>query len=174
MIQKVIKYKYEGNTYDSFAQLKQAYPYISFPVGADADVLASLGIEKVEEYPPLERCKEILKAQAGLFFAKKRDAIRWVEIDGIQYGFDCAAVDITNFMAAYTPLLIAGTGTTYYKVWLSASQKGLAELTLDGMTAVYNATREGQLAAYAWYEAKKAAIEKAESAEELNTIELED
>lgn len=39
MIQKVIKYKYEGNTYDSFAQLKQAYPYISFPVGADADVL---------------------------------------------------------------------------------------------------------------------------------------
>ena len=51
MIQKVIKYKYEGNTYDSFAQLKQAYPYISFPVGADADVLATLGIEKVEEYP---------------------------------------------------------------------------------------------------------------------------
>ena len=46
MIQKVIKYKYEGNTYDSFAQLKQAYPYISFPVGADADVLSTLGIEK--------------------------------------------------------------------------------------------------------------------------------
>lgn len=70
MIQKVIKYKYEGNTYDSFSQLKQAYPYISFPVGADADVLATLGIEKVEEYPSLERCREILKAQAGLFFAK--------------------------------------------------------------------------------------------------------
>lgn len=71
MIQKVIKYKYEGNTYDSFSQLKQAYPYISFPVGADADVLSTLGIEKVEEYPSLERCREILKAQAGLFFAKK-------------------------------------------------------------------------------------------------------
>lgn len=174
MIQKVIKYKYEGNTYDSFAQLKQAYPYISFPVGADADVLSTLGIEKVEEYPPLERCKEILKAQAGLVFAKKRDAIRWVEIDGIQYGFDCAAVDITNFMAAYTPLLIAGTGTTYYKVWLSASQKGLAELTLDGMTAVYNATREGQLAAYAWYEAKKAEIDKAKSIKTLLKITLEE
>ena len=70
MIQKVIKYKHEGNTYDSFSQLKQAYPYISFPVGADADVLSILGIEKVEEYPSLERCKEILKAQAGLVFAK--------------------------------------------------------------------------------------------------------
>lgn len=74
MIQKVIKYKYEGNTYDSFAQLKQAYPYISFPVGADADVdvLSTLGIEKVEEYPSLERCREILKAQAGLFLPKQR------------------------------------------------------------------------------------------------------
>lgn len=70
MIQKVIKYKYEGNTYDSFSQLKQAYPYISFPVGADADVLSTLGIEKVEEYPSLERCREILKAQAGLFLPK--------------------------------------------------------------------------------------------------------
>ena len=58
MIQKVIKYKYEGNTYDSFAQLKQAYPYISFPVEAGDDVLLALGIEKVEAYPPLERCKE--------------------------------------------------------------------------------------------------------------------
>ena len=72
MIQKVIKYKHEGNTYDSFSQLKQAYPYISFPVGADADVLSILGIEKVEEYPSLERCKEILKAQAGLVLPKTR------------------------------------------------------------------------------------------------------
>lgn len=66
MIQKVIKYKYEGNTYDSFSQLKQAYPYISFPVGADADVLSTLGIEKVEEYPPLECCKEVLINAAKL------------------------------------------------------------------------------------------------------------
>lgn len=61
MIQKVIKYKYEGNTYDSFSQLKQVYPYISFPIGAGDDVLLALGIEKVEAYPPLERCKEIIQ-----------------------------------------------------------------------------------------------------------------
>ena len=70
MIKKIIKYKYEGDTYDSFSQLKQAYPYISFPAGADTDVLLALGIEKVELYPPLERCREILKAQAGLFLPK--------------------------------------------------------------------------------------------------------
>ena len=174
MIQKVIKYKYEGNTYDSFSQLKQVYPYISFPIGAGDDVLLALGIEKVEAYPPLERCKEIIQTQAGLLFAQKRDTIRWLDINGNKYGFDCASEDITNFMAAYTPLLIAGTGTTYYKVWLSASQKGLAELTLDGMTAVYNATREGQLAAYAWYEAKKAEIDKAKSIKTLLKITLEE
>ena len=48
MIQKVIKYKYEGNTYDSFSQLKKAYPYIIFPAGAGDDVLLALGIEKLE------------------------------------------------------------------------------------------------------------------------------
>ena len=173
MIQKVIKYKYEGNTYDSFSQLKQAYPYISFPVGVEADVLLSLGIEKVEEYPPLKRCKEIIQTQAGLLFAQKRDTIRWLDINGKKYGFDCASEDITNFMAAYTPLLIAGTGTVFYKVWLSETEKGIVELTAENMTAVYTAVRSGQMAAYAWYEAKKAEIQNIKSVEDLNTIDLE-
>lgn len=173
MIKKIIKYKYEGDTYDSFSQLKQAYPYISFPAGADTDVLLALGIEKVELYPPLERCREILKAQAGLFFAKKRDAVRWVEIQGTQYGFDCAGEDITNFMAAYTPLLVAAAGTVSYKVWLTNSEKGMVELTLDDMNKVYTAVRSGQMAAYAWYEAKKTEIEKAKSVKTLLKIDME-
>jgi len=173
MIQKVIKYKHEGNTYDSFSQLKQAYPYISFPVGAGADVLLALGIEKVEAYPPLERCKEIMQTKAGITFSQKRDSIRWLDINGNKYGFDCASEDITNFMAAYTPLLIAGTGTVFYKVWLSETRKGIVELTTDNMTAVYTAVRSGQMAAYTWYEAKKSEIQNAKSVEDLNAIDLE-
>lgn len=174
MIQKVIKYKYEGNTYGSFSQLKQTYPYISFPAGADDEVLWALGIEKVEEYPPLERCKEIMRAQAGMIFAQKRDAIRWFDINGSEYGFDCASEDITNFMAAYTPLLIAGTGTVFYKVWMSETEKGIVELTPDIMTAVYTAVRNGQMAAYAWYEAKKTKIKNTKSIKSLLEVTLED
>lgn len=174
MIHKVVKYKYEGNTYDSFSQLKQAYPYISFPVGAGDDVLLALGIEKVEAYPPLERCKEIIQTQAGLLFAQKRDTIRWLDINGNKYGFDCASEDITNFMAAYTPLLIAGTGTVFYKVWLSETRKGIVELTTDNMTTVYTAVRSGQMAAYTWYETKKSKIQNAEDIKALLEITLED
>lgn len=174
MIIKTIKYKYEGNTYDSFSQLKQAYPYISFPAGASDDVLLEIGIEKVEEYPPLERCKEIMQTKAGITFSQKRDSIRWLDIDENKYGFDCASEDITNFMAAYTPLLTAGTGTVFYKVWLSETEKGIVELTTDNMTAVYTAVRSGQMAAYTWYEAKKSEIQNAEDIKALLEITLED
>ena len=137
MIQKVIKYKYEGNTYDSFAQLKQAYPYISFPVGADADVLSTLGIEKVEKYPPLERCKEVLINAAKL----RRDTaeVAPVEYKGNTYDFDTKSRDRLDI--------------------------ALKALTVQG---------EGSNALHERYRKQKAAIEAAQSAEELNTIELED
>lgn len=51
MLFKKVKYKYEGTVYDSFSQLKQAYPYISFPAEKTDDVLVALGVEKIEEYP---------------------------------------------------------------------------------------------------------------------------
>lgn len=77
-------------------------------------------------------------------------------------------------MAAYTPLLIAGTGTVFYKVWLSETRKGIVELTTDNMTAVYTAVRSGQMAAYTWYETKKSKIQNAEDIKALLEITLED
>lgn len=128
----------------------------------------------MEAYPPLERFKEIMQTKAGITFSQKRDSIRWLDINGNKYGFDCASEDITNFMAAYTPLLIAGTGTVFYKVWLSETEKGIVELTTDNMTAVYTAVRSGQMAAYTWYEAKKSKIQNAEDIKALLEITLED
>ena len=174
MIQKIIKYKYKGMLYDSYSQLKQAAAHISFPKDAAAEILAGFGIEKLEEYPSLERCRELMQTQAGLRFVQKRDAIRWVEIGNKKYGFDCASEDITNFMAAYTPLLITGTGTVFYKVWLSETEKGIVALTAENMTAVYTAVISGQMAAYTWYEGKKALIQNAEDIKALLEITLED
>lgn len=121
---------------------------------------------------PFEYAKERYIKAAGAEFAKRRDAIRFIDVGGKTYGFDCASDDITNFMAAYTPLLIKGTGTGFYKVWLTDTTKGMVELTVEQLTSVYDDVRSGQMAAYAWYEEVKARIEAATTVEELNSIEL--
>lgn len=104
---------------------------------------------------------------AGAEFARRRDAIRWV--DGI--GFDCSHEDIGNFMAAFTPLLVNKTGTVYYKVWTSTTTKGVVELNYTQMQSVYDAVRNSQLDAYSWYETKKASIEACLTVTELEAIE---
>lgn len=118
------------------------------------------------EVETLEQGKARYIKAAGSEFAKRRDAIRWV--DG--YGYDCEPGDITNFMAAYTPLLVAKSGSTHYKVWLTETTKGVVERNYEQMLAVYNTVRESQLEAYAWYEAIKANLQVAASIEELEQI----
>lgn len=116
--------------------------------------------------PTLDQLKANALAKAQQTFAVHRDAIRWVN----GYGFDCAPEDITNFMAAYTPLLVAGGGSTQYKVWITEDTKGIVTLTLDDMTNVYHSVRKSQLAAYAWYETVKAQIAASQTAEELQEV----
>lgn len=128
--------------------------------------------EQYTDIEPFEYARRRYINAAGTEFAKRRDAIRFIDVGGKTYGFDCASDDITNFMAAYTPLLIKGTGTTFYKVWLTATTKGMVEFNAEQLTAVYDDVRNGQMAAYAWYEEVKARIEAATTVEELNSIEL--
>lgn len=118
--------------------------------------------------PTLDEVKSEVLRRAQQTFVAKRDAIRWVN----GYGFDCEPEDITNFMAAYTPLLVAGAGTTQYKVWLTKSTKGIVTLSLTDMIAVYETVRASQLEAYAWYEGVKAQIEAAGTREEVEAIEV--
>lgn len=165
MIQKVIKYKYEGNTYDSFAQLKQAYPYISFPVGADADVLSTLGIEKVEEYPPLECCKEVLINAAKMH--RNTAEVAPVEYKGNTYDFDTDSRDRLDI--ALKALSVQGEDATIG--W------GMADNTKSVINAadimgvfVTSAVRSNAL--HEQYRAIKEKIEAAQSVEELNKIEL--
>lgn len=129
--------------------------------------------EQYTDIEPFEYARRRYINAAGTEFVKRRDAIRFIDVGGKTYGFDCASDDITNFMAAYTPLLIKGTGTTFYKVWLTATTKGMVEFNAEQLTAVYDDVRNGQMAAYAWYEEVKARIEAATTVEELNSIELE-
>lgn len=122
---------------------------------------------------PFDYAKNRYINAAGVEFANRRDEVRWIEIVGVTYGFDCAPEDITNFMAAYTPLMVEKSGTTGYKVWLDKGKKGLVKLDYEGMKKAYDTVRSSQLAAYAWYEdikAKLLAVTEAEGKEKLEEV----
>ena len=115
---------------------------------------------------PFSLAKEEALIRAQETFAARRDRIRYV--DG--YGYDCAAEDITNSMAAYTPLLVAGAGTTQYKVHLPDGKKGIVTLSENTMTRVYSAVRTSQFEDYAWYETVRAQLNAAQTKDELAAI----
>lgn len=132
-------------------------------------------IPKPPYEPSLDELKEIKLNKAGELFAQKRDAIRWVKVDGIHtYGFDCASEDITNFLAAYTFLdtQVEKSNTTMYKIWLDKENKGIVELNLEQMSKVFNDVRTSQFEAYAWYENIKQQINNCQSKEDLNAINI--
>ena len=127
----------------------------------------------IKERPPYVPSIEELQAnklnEAGAEFAKRRDAIRWVQVsDGNAYGFDCASEDITNFMAAWKAAEV--DGYTGYKVWFTETTKGLVILQLPDLKTVFDFVRNSQLAAYAWYEEISARIKATTTAEELEDI----
>lgn len=123
---------------------------------------------------PFAHMQQRLVDELGTEFARRRDDVRWINLpSGNRYGFDCAVEDISNFMAAYTPLLIAGSGETGYKVWKSETEKGLVILTFDDMQAAYTYVRESQLSAYAWLassQAKINAVTETDGKEKLQAV----
>lgn len=123
---------------------------------------------------PFSYMQQRLYNELGSEFANRRDAVRWINLpSGNRYGFDCAVEDISNFMAAYTPLLIAGSGETGYKVWKSETEKGLVILTFDDMQAAYTYVRESQLSAYTWLSAsqdKINSVTEADGKEKLQAV----
>lgn len=123
---------------------------------------------------PFAYMQQRLYTALGAEFAYRRDAVRWINLpSGNRYGFDCAVEDISNFMAAYTPLLIAGSGETGYKVWKSETEKGLVILTFADMQAAYTYVRDSQLSAYAWLSSSQEkinAVTESEGKEKLQAV----
>lgn len=123
---------------------------------------------------PFAYMQQRLYNELGAEFATRRDAVRWINLpSGNRYGFDCAVEDISNFMAAYTPLLIAGSGETGYKVWKSETEKGLVILTFADMQAAYTYVRESQLSDYTWLSAsqdKINSVTEADGKEKLQAV----
>ena len=123
---------------------------------------------------PFSYMQQRLYTALGAEFANRRDAVRWINLpSGNRYGFDCAVEDISNFMAAYTPLLIAGSGETGYKVWKTETEKGLVILTFADMQAAYTYVRDSQLSAYAWLSSSQEkinAVTESEGKDKLQAV----
>ena len=123
------------------------------------------------EDTPLDTFKESMLKQAGATFATKRDAVRYVQLsDGKTYGFDCANEDITNFMAGWKRAELSGS--TFYKVYLSPTEKTIVTLTATDFATVSNEVSKSQLLAYSWYGDIKAKILACTTREELESIEI--
>lgn len=143
---------------------------VAYSIASDGSLYETPAYE-----PTLEEVKTAKLTAAGEAFAAKRDAVRWVELpSGNTYGFDCAAEDISNFMAAYTPLLVAGGGSTGYKVWTDETTKAWVQITFEDMQEAYNVVRASQVEAYVWLKGKQAEIEAAMTVEEVEAITLDD
>lgn len=130
--------------------------------------------EVYTDIEPFAYMQQRLYDALGAEFAKRRDDVRWINLpSGNRYGFDCAVEDISNFMAAYTPLLIAGSGETGYKVWKSETEKGLVILPFADMQAAYNYVRDSQLSAYAWLSSSQVkinAVSEADGKDKLQAV----
>lgn len=129
--------------------------------------------EQYTDIEPFDYAKNRYIHAAGAEFVQRRDEVRWIEIAGVTYGFDCAPNNITNFMAAYMSLMVEKGGATDYKVWLGKDKKALVKFEYEGMKKVYDTVRSSQLAAYACYEdikSKLLAVSEAEGKEKLEEI----
>lgn len=129
--------------------------------------------QRYTEIEPFGYTKNKYINAIGAEFAKRRDAIRWIQTSNGTYGFDAGAEDITNFMAAYTPMILNQQWTTQYKVWVDESTKSIKVFNYADMTKVYETVRKSQLEAYAWYEeikAKLMSVTEQEGKEKLKEI----
>lgn len=129
--------------------------------------------EQYTDIEPFEYARSRYINAAGVEFAKRRDAIRWIQTSNGTYGFDVGTEDITNFMAAYTPMILNQEWTTQYKVWIDKSTKSIKAFNYADMTKVYETVRKSQLEAYAWYEeikAKLMSVTEQEGKEKLKEI----
>lgn len=130
--------------------------------------------EAYTDVEPFNFMKDRLYNSLGAEFAKRRDSVRFINLpSGKRYGFDTSSEDITNFMAAYTPLAINGEGSTGYKVWLSEEEKGLVILTYEDLDFAYNFVRTSQLSAYTWLstsQGKLSAVTESEGTAKLQQV----
>lgn len=130
--------------------------------------------DQYTDVEPFSYLQENLLESLRLEFIQRRDAIRFINLpSGNRYGFDCAPEDITNFMASYTPLLVAQSGSTGYNVWLDNEEKNFVILDYPDFAFCYKYVSDSQKQDYVWYKSSKEkllAVSEVDGKEKLQQI----
>ena len=117
----------------------------------------------------LDQAKTRYIADAGLKFAKRRDAITWTQHEVGLYGYDRKPEDVTNFLAAMKRAEL-GLETGFNVYVDSIGPKQFLPHTYDMFKVVLEQSANEQIAAYQWYEGIKSQLQAATSIEELEQI----
>lgn len=159
-----IKYKYKDNKYNSIYDLSEALGQegIFIPLSIGDEALAELNVTVMHEEEPLEVIKQ--RKITELKYQRDEAEVTPIEYNGNLYDYDEKARDRIN-------VAIAALGDTGSLVWTTADNKDVSVTAADLRGVLITvAVRSNEL--HVRYRNAKAKVEEAQTAEELEAIEL--
>ena len=159
-----IKYKYKDNQYNNIYDLSEALGHegVFIPLSLSDEALADLGVTVVYEEEPLEVLKQ--RKIAELKYQRDTAEVQPITYNGNLYDYDEKARDRINVAI----VALGGTGSL---VWTTADNKDVSVTAADLRSVLIAvAVRSNEL--HIRYRNAKAKVEEAQTAEELEAIEL--
>ena len=157
-------YTYKEQTYSNLYELSEALGKdgVFIPLSIGDEALAELGVTVMREEEPIENVKQ----RKILMLKRQRDVaeVQPIEYNGNLYDYDDKARDRIN-------VAIVALGDTGSLVWTTADNKDVSVTTADLRGVLITvAVRSNEL--HIRYRNAKAKVEEAQTAEELEAIEL--
>ena len=159
-----IKYKYKDKTYDNIYKLSEALGHegVFIPLSLSDEALADLGVTVVHDEEPLEVLRQ--RKIAELKYQRDKAEVKPIEYNGNLYDYDEKARDRIN-------VAIVALGDTGSLTWTTADNKDVSVTAADLRgVLIAVAVRSNEL--HIRYRNAKAKVEEAQTAEELEAIEL--
>lgn len=160
----ITKYKYKDKTYSNLYGLSEALGKdgVFIPLSIGDDALAELGVTVTHEEEPLEVLRQ--RKITELKYQRDKAEVQPIEYNGNLYDYDDKARDRIN-------VAIVALGDTGSLTWTTADNKDVSVTAADLRgVLIAVAVRSNEL--HIRYRNAKAKVEEAQTAEELEAIEL--
>lgn len=157
-------YTYKEQTYSNLYDLSEAMGKegVFIPLSLSDEALADLGVTVVHDEEPLEVLRQ--RKIAELKYQRDKAEVKPIEYNGNLYDYDEKARDRIN-------VAIVALGDTGSLVWTTADNKDVSVTAADLRGVLITvAVRSNEL--HIRYRNAKAKVEEAQTAEELEAIEL--
>lgn len=157
-------YTYKEQTYSNLYDLSEAMGKegVFIPLSLSDEALADLGVTVVHNEEPLEVLRQ--RKIAELKYRRDKAEVKPIEYNGNLYDYDEKARDRIN-------VAIVALGDTSSLIWTTADNKDVSVTAADLRSVLIAvAVRSNEL--HIRYRNAKAKVEEAQTAEELEAIEL--